>query len=174
MDNPTRKQFRSRARVLGRFLLRRAVAFAGLALALIYCGEPSSQSPSASDAPPKAQFTSSCTELDCSFTDGSTDPDGTIVSRMWDYGDGSSPSDVASHIYAAGGTYSITLTVTDNAGARDALTQEVALSAPVPPPPSNAPTATARFPATLGTSEMARARPLSVRPIPMLPEEPTR
>jgi PKD repeat protein len=139
MDNPTRKQFRSRARVLRSSLLRRAVAFAGLALGLIYCGAPSTQSPSASDAPPNALFSSSCTELACSFTDGSTDPDGTIVSRMWDYGDGSSLSDIASHTYAAEGTYSITLTVTDNAGARDAATDEVTVSAAPPPPPSNTP-----------------------------------
>jgi PKD repeat protein len=93
-------------------------------------------------------FTSSCTELNCSFTDGSTDPDGTIVSRMWDYGDGSSLSDVASHAYAAEGTYSITLTVTDDAGAQDAATNEVVVSAtppppPPPPPPPNTPPAAA-------------------------------
>jgi PKD repeat protein len=139
MDNSTRKRFRSRARVFGSFLFRRAVAFAGLALGLIYCGDPSSQSPSRTDTPPNAVFTSSCTDLECSFTDSSTDPDGTIISRMWDYGDGSSTSEVPAHTYAAEGTYSITLTVADNAGASDAVAHEVTVSAPVPLPSSNTP-----------------------------------
>ncbi|MCA1836999.1 MAG: PKD domain-containing protein, partial [Actinobacteria bacterium] len=107
MDHSTRTQRRP----------RRRVAFAGLALGLMYCADPSSQNPPASDAPPNAVFTASCTELSCNFTDGSNDPDGTIVSRMWDYGDGSAHSDVAAHTYTAEGTYGITLTVTDDAGA---------------------------------------------------------
>jgi phage baseplate assembly protein gpV len=127
MDHPTRNPFRSRP------------VIAGLALALIYCGEPSSQSQPPSDTPPNAAFTSSCAELNCNFTDGSTDPDGTIVSRMWDYGDGSSLSDVAAHTYASGGSYRITLTVTDDAGARAATTNEVTVSATTPPPPPNIP-----------------------------------
>ncbi|MFC7503142.1 endonuclease/exonuclease/phosphatase family protein, partial [Nocardioides sp. GCM10030258] len=36
--------------------------------------------------PPTASFTHSCTNLACTFTDASTDADGTIASRSWDFG----------------------------------------------------------------------------------------
>jgi PKD repeat protein len=47
----------------------------------------------------------------------STDPDGTIVSYQWDFGDGSreSLSEVA-HTFASSGTFNVRLTVTDNVG----------------------------------------------------------
>ncbi|MEW6086989.1 MAG: PKD domain-containing protein [bacterium] len=49
---------------------------------------------------------------------GSSDLQGTIVSYSWDFGDGTTESGVtASHIYNAAGTYTVTLTVTDNEGA---------------------------------------------------------
>src|SRR5262250_1346777 len=45
----------------------------------------------------------------------SSDPDGTIASYAWTFGDGASGAGVtASHTYAAGGTYPVSLTVTDN------------------------------------------------------------
>ncbi|OGS50659.1 MAG: hypothetical protein A3K65_09005 [Euryarchaeota archaeon RBG_16_68_12] len=45
----------------------------------------------------------------------SSDPDGTIVSYAWDWGDTGSGSGVtAAHTYAARGAYVITLTITDN------------------------------------------------------------
>lgn len=50
-------------------------------------------------------------------SNGSTDPDGTIASYAWDFGDGStSLAANPSHSYLAAGTYTVTLTVTDNAG----------------------------------------------------------
>ncbi len=65
------------------------------------------------------------TPLDVSFnTAGSMDPDGTLVSRIIDFGDGTSytfPSDLSvttvSHSYAANATFTAVLTVTDNMGA---------------------------------------------------------
>ncbi len=49
---------------------------------------------------------------------GSSDPDGTIASYSWDFGDGATGSGATpTHTYAAGGTYTVTLTVTDNDGA---------------------------------------------------------
>ncbi len=46
---------------------------------------------------------------------GSSDPDGTIESYDWDFGDGTGDSGaMVSHAYGAGGLYVVTLTVTDN------------------------------------------------------------
>ncbi len=56
----------------------------------------------------------------------SYDPDGTIVSYDWDFGDGTIASGVApSHTYAAAGSYVVTLTVTGDLGATDQLIQSV-------------------------------------------------
>jgi hypothetical protein len=75
---------------------------------------------------------------------GSSDPTGTITAYSWNWGDGTSAqasSPQASHIYLSGGTFTITLTVTDNAGAAAsaATTATIAGSTPTSPPsaPSN-------------------------------------
>ena len=48
----------------------------------------------------------------------SSDPDGSIISYLWDFGDGSSSSDAdVSHEYLNAGEFNTTLTVTDNLGA---------------------------------------------------------
>ncbi len=52
------------------------------------------------------------------FTDQSSDPDGTIVSHQWDFGDGTTSTDQnPTHAYSTAGAYFVTLTVTDNDGA---------------------------------------------------------
>jgi len=68
---------------------------------------------------------------------GSSDPDGTIASYQWDFGDGNTGSGVSvSHIYGFLGVYTATLTVTDNLGATGtdtALATIVALPDLTPP-----------------------------------------
>lgn len=60
----------------------------------------------------------------------STDTDGTITAFVWNWGDGaSSNAKNDSHTYASDGTYTITLTVTDNGGATNSLQKQVTVSA---------------------------------------------
>lgn len=86
--------------------------------------------------PPTASFTHACTDLSCSFDgSGSTDGDGSIVGYAWAFGDGGTASGAtAAHTYASGGTYQVTLTVTDDDGATGSQTQSVTVSTPPPPP----------------------------------------
>jgi len=96
---------------------------------------------------PQPQVAVSTTALDpgdtlvCS-SDGSVDPDGEIVSYEWDFGDGSRASGTsATHVYGAEGTYRVTLTTTDNQGARQSTDCIVTVGTPtdpvLPPPPSD-------------------------------------
>lgn len=79
---------------------------------------------------PTADFTFACTDLACDFDgSGSADSDGSIASHAWDFGDGSSGSgEFASHSYASAGDYTVTLTVTDDDGATDSVSQTVSVT----------------------------------------------
>jgi len=84
--------------------------------------------------PPTADFTYTTTDLTVDFTDTSTDPDGTIVSWSWDFGDGNTSTlQHPSHTYAAAGTYTVTLIVTDNDDATDSVSKDVTVSVNTPP-----------------------------------------
>ena len=79
--------------------------------------------------PPTAAFSSTTTVLSVTFTDESTDSDGTVVSWSWDFGDGASSTDQNPiHAYAGNGTYPVTLTVTDDGGATGSITQDVTIT----------------------------------------------
>ncbi|WP_245862295.1 PKD domain-containing protein [Georgenia soli] len=82
------------------------------------------------NAAPTASFTAAPDGLSVAVDgSGSSDPDGTIASYAWTFGDGGTATGAtASHTYAAGGTYDVTLTVTDDAGATGSTTKQVAVS----------------------------------------------
>ena len=70
---------------------------------------------------PSASFTYSPTDPSIDdridFLDNSTDPDGTIVSWHWEFGDGDSSTEQnPTHKYADKGQHTVVLTVTDNDG----------------------------------------------------------
>ncbi|MBL8300699.1 MAG: proprotein convertase P-domain-containing protein, partial [Rhodanobacteraceae bacterium] len=74
--------------------------------------------------PPIANFSSAANGLTVVFTDTSTDSDGTIASRTWAFGDGTtSTSTNPSKTYATAGTYNVSLTVTDNGGLTNTRTK---------------------------------------------------
>jgi hypothetical protein len=64
--------------------------------------------------------------LNVSFNDTSYDTDGSIASRSWNFGDGGTSSETnPTHTYAAAGTYTVTLTVTDDRGGSATSTEQV-------------------------------------------------
>src|SRR5205823_1539322 len=82
---------------------------------------PFSRSVTLNQAPTASFSVPSCSGQTCSFTSTSSDPDGTIASYNWTFGDGfSSTAQNPSHTYGAGGSYTVTLRVTDNQGATSA------------------------------------------------------
>jgi PKD repeat protein len=85
------------------------------------------------NVPPVASFTSSNVDRTATVVSTSTDSDGSIVSWAWSFGDTTSGSGATtSHLYAAAGTYPVTLTVTDNNGGTNAITQNVTVTDPAP------------------------------------------
>ncbi len=81
---------------------------------------------------PTAEFTLTKTDMAVAVdASASTDADGTIESYAWDFGDGVTATGVtASHTYTAGGTFTVSLTVTDNQGATKTSTQDVEIISP--------------------------------------------
>lgn len=67
--------------------------------------------------PPEASFTFDTNRLTVTFTDTSTDPDGTVVGYSWDFGDGTTSTEQNPvHTFPGANTYIVILTVTDDDG----------------------------------------------------------
>lgn len=85
---------------------------------------------SGGQAPLLASFTQSMVRggvpFEATFDASNSSAPGTIVSYAWDFGDGGHGTGVtATHTYTEIGRYTVTLTVTDDAGASDSATREV-------------------------------------------------
>lgn len=75
--------------------------------------------PAAADDPPYACFYYSCGATFCGFDSECSTDDGYITNYHWSWGDGTftnGTNSAPSHTYAAHGTYTVILTITDNAG----------------------------------------------------------
>jgi PKD repeat protein len=100
---------------------------------------PSAQWYSLTNAAPSVTFTSSCVDRDCRFDPtGSVDSDGWITTYRWEFGDGleltqAGGSTEARHTYSADGTYTVTVTATDDDGATASAGGIVTVSGNRPP-----------------------------------------
>lgn len=82
------------------------------------------------NAVPSASFSFSTTNLTADFdASNSSDSDGTISSYSWQFGDGlSGTGRTITHDYLSADTYTVTLTVTDDDGAQDSISNTVTVS----------------------------------------------
>jgi PKD repeat protein len=81
---------------------------------------------------PTADFSSTVTGTDVNFDASASSASGsrTISSYAWDFGDGTTGTGVSpTHSYTAGGTYNVTLTVTDSASSQGVTTKPVTVHA---------------------------------------------
>ncbi|MBM9514817.1 FG-GAP-like repeat-containing protein [Desulfogranum marinum] len=83
-----------------------------------------------SNTSPVASFTANPTfgegPLEVNFdASAAYDPDGSIVSYAWNYGDGTGSGLTSSHTYNTAGTYNVVLTVTDNDGSTNTANQTI-------------------------------------------------
>ena len=83
---------------------------------------------------PTAGFNSSCTFLECTFTDSSTAGTQPLASHKWSFGDGATGTSAnGTHQFVEAGTYTVTLTVSDAAGLTASASKSVAVTPPLPP-----------------------------------------
>lgn len=87
----------------------------------------------AANVPPTASFSYVVTNLSVAFDGTASDADGTIASVDWNWGDGTTHGTTIdmTHVYAAAGTYTVTLKVTDDQGAQTSTSLNVTVNAGV-------------------------------------------
>lgn len=95
-------------------------------------GDPS---PEEAQDPPSASFSHDCSDLSCTFDGGSSQAgDAQISTYQWEFGDGATGSGgTVERTYESGGSYTVTLTVTDADGNSDSSEQEIHVNAPEAP-----------------------------------------
>ncbi|MGH9759957.1 MAG: PKD domain-containing protein, partial [Blastocatellia bacterium] len=98
-----------------------------------------------------ASVTTGTAPLTVNFVSNASDPDGTVVGYRWTFGDGATSTTASpSHVYTAAGTYSATLTVTDNGG----LTASASVTITVTPPANLPPHVSLTPSTTSGTAPL--------------------
>lgn len=103
--------------------------------------------------PPIAAFSAASNLLNVAFTNSSTDPDGTVVSQAWNFGDGNvSTIKNPNYTYATAGTYNISLTVTDDRDATNTISKSVTVNAANQAPVANFSVSTSGLAATFTDS----------------------
>jgi hypothetical protein len=98
---------------------------------------------------------------------GSSDPypGGSIAGYSWSWGDGTADGSGASpsHLFAVAGTYTVTLSVTDNYGFISApSTQAITVTAPPPPPPPPPPAEAPKSSGSGGVLEFHGQHPATI------------
>ena len=106
-------------------MLHTSADYAGVALTAGYTVAAVNQNP-------VANFSAAANGLQVTFTDISSDADGSIASWQWLFGDGgSSTLRNPIYTYAAAGSYTVSLTVTDDRGGSNTRTAVINVTAPV-------------------------------------------
>ena len=84
----------------------------------------------AANVVPQAVFSDSVSGATADVSASSSlDPDGSITAYAWDFGDGTTGAGAsAEHAYTSNGTFTVTLSVTDNSGARTKIVHTVTVS----------------------------------------------
>ena len=83
------------------------------------------------NASPTAAFLGGCADMNCTFTDRSSDPDGNLTEWQWTFGDGDgTPVRDPHHAYTAAGTYTVTLTAKDGENAAATISRQVTVPGP--------------------------------------------
>ncbi len=85
--------------------------------------------------PPSPRISARCNQLDCNFNASNSSDDGTIVSYLWDFGDGTTSTSVeVDHSFSTSSIQTVVLSVTDNQGQTQQLSRQIKSGTPLQPP----------------------------------------